>query len=274
MSPTAKIIQHGSLDDLLFRGKNKAYGAYALRQDYTARLGKSFYLFFIFLGSIIVIYTVYERWMVQYFYSYVDTSNGILKEQTRPMHIEIPEVKNEQVTVSSTEKSIVGVNPEIVESLALLEFQPKEENNLDKPIHNAMDAGQVLETNSHSGLSTSGVLNTSGNVSNTNDTDEVLDFSEIEPQFPGDLNKFLISKIEFPDICRELGYTKALVIVGFIVNEDGSISNIHLEKAEHESFNEQALSAVYAMPKWIPGSNYGQKVKVNMSIPFNFILDI
>jgi protein TonB len=272
MTSTIQIAKYGTIDDLLFRGKNKSYGAYQLRQEYEHRLRRAFFLFMASLTSIAVMMSAYNYLSG----NYIEVINGPIVDGSvynptilTKIDIDNPEVK--LPAVAQDVNSIKLIPPRIVEEVLTTELNTTADIlKSDAVISNVDNKGIDINI-----PSANPVLVGNGNelASSSVESSEAIDIAEIEPQFPGDLDKFLISRIEFPRICQELGFTKATVVVGFIVNEDGSVSNVRLEKSDPESFNAQALRAVRAMPKWIPGSNHGHKVKVNMSIPFNFVLD-
>jgi periplasmic protein TonB len=56
----------------------------------------------------------------------------------------------------------------------------------------------------------------------------------------------------------------------FVVNEDGSISNITTIQSDKQRFNQAAINVVKSMPRWSPGIQGGQKVRVYFELPFSF----
>lgn len=62
------------------------------------------------------------------------------------------------------------------------------------------------------------------------------------------------------------------VIVKFIVEKDGSISNVEVNRSVDPDLDNEAMRVVKAMPKWIPGQINGKAVKVECSLPFVFRL--
>ena len=273
MTSTIQIAQLGSLDDLLFRGKNKAYGAYQLRKDYEHRLRRAFLLFFTALTSIVIIVPAYQKFMGNYIH--VDggvIDDGPIYNPTTPMDIDTEKPKVEQTPELQDLKSDQFVEPEIVASV------PEQNSKTTDEI--IKSDGLIAATNNDGPVSTIPSSNpvAAGNPSEGSalgdpDPNIVYDIVTDDPQFPGDLQAYLGRKAMFPEFEKDMGITKGQVVVGFVVNEDGSLSNIHLELADRENFNIQALRAIQSMPKWRPGSNNGHKVKVNVSIPFNFVLD-
>lgn len=274
MTTTMQIAQYGSLDDLLFRGKNKNYGAYELRQAYEHRLRRALILFFGSVLSIIIIAQSYERWIGNYIIVNTDPPiDGRIYDPTEMTNVVIDKPKIDLPQAQQDISTIMNVAPTIVDNPPATD---------DKTMKDILDSDLQSGVNDHTGTDigqpspdpvVAGSNLGTSDLANDFDPNTIYDIVTDDPQFPGDLSKFLSERAKFPPICEELGYTKGTVVVGFVVNEDGKISNIKLEKSDHESFNEQALKAVRAMPRWIPGSNNGHKVKVNMSIPFNFVLD-
>jgi len=97
---------------------------------------------------------------------------------------------------------------------------------------------------------------------------------EIMPEFPGGelaLRKYLMISVKYPEIARENGI-QGKVYVKFIVNTDGSISNVLIDRGVDSSLDKEALRVVRNMPKWIPGQQDGIKVRVSYIVPINFIL--
>lgn len=93
------------------------------------------------------------------------------------------------------------------------------------------------------------------------------------PSFPGGLNylmKFLGSNVVYPAECYTNGI-QGKVIVGFVVEADGTISDIHIEKSVHPELDKSAIMAVRAMPRWYPGKTKGNKpIKVKYHVPVTF----
>ena len=97
---------------------------------------------------------------------------------------------------------------------------------------------------------------------------------ELMPEFPGgdaELFKFLSKNIKYPQIARESGI-QGKVLVGFIVEPDGSISNVKVRKGIGKECDEEAMRVVKSMPKWTPGRQRGKAVRVSYSIPIYFRL--
>lgn len=99
------------------------------------------------------------------------------------------------------------------------------------------------------------------------------------PEFPGGkaaLMDFLVKNIRYPQQAR-IDKAEAMVIMEFVVNEDGSIGKVgpkaELRDKYRPDFIEESVRVIRAMPKWIPGENNGQKVKCMVTLPIKYKLD-
>ena len=103
---------------------------------------------------------------------------------------------------------------------------------------------------------------------------DVFDKVDEMPQFPGGMPammQYLSSNIRYPEDAKEAG-AQGRVIVSFIVEKDGSISNAKVTKPTYSSLDDEALRVVSAMPKFTPGKQNGQAVRVKYSVPVSFRL--
>ena len=101
---------------------------------------------------------------------------------------------------------------------------------------------------------------------------KVYDFVDEMPSFPGgpaELMKWLSSHVQYPAIESCI---QGRVIVAFIVEPDGSISNAKLVRSLDPSIDQEALRVVRQMPKWIPGKQNGVAVRVKYNVPVIFKL--
>lgn len=92
--------------------------------------------------------------------------------------------------------------------------------------------------------------------------------------FPGGdqgLMKYLATNIRYPAAAQENG-ASGTVIVKFVVNKDGMISDVEIVKGVDQDLDREALRVVRRMPKWQPGKNNGQPVKSIITLPVSFRL--
>lgn len=108
----------------------------------------------------------------------------------------------------------------------------------------------------------------------TEDTTAIISIVEKMPEFPGGeekLNLYIRKSIKYPDSAK-VNEIKGNVYIGFVVEKDGSISNIELLRGIGYGCDEIALNAIKEMPNWIPGEQRGKKVRVKYTLPVSFQL--
>lgn len=92
------------------------------------------------------------------------------------------------------------------------------------------------------------------------------------PSFPGGesgLVAYLNQNVKYPDIAQENGM-QGKVIVTFIVERDGAITNIKIAKSVDSSLDAEAKRVIRSMPKWKPGKHNGSAVRVKYRFPITF----
>ena len=108
----------------------------------------------------------------------------------------------------------------------------------------------------------------------TSSGEDALEVVEEMPEFPGgeiELMKFISRNVKYPDDAKEAGKA-GRVIVKFVIDKDGSISDATILRSVYPSIDAEALRVVNAMPKWNPGKVKGEPVKVKYTLPLTFSL--
>lgn len=109
----------------------------------------------------------------------------------------------------------------------------------------------------------------------TKKNDMVFDVVEVMPQFPGGqiaMLKYIMENIKYPEQAMKEGI-QGRVAVRFIVEKDGSISNVRPILSVHPLLNKEAVRVVESMPKWTPGKQNGKPVRVRFNVPVMFKLN-
>lgn len=105
-------------------------------------------------------------------------------------------------------------------------------------------------------------------------TEEIFVVVEQQPEFPGGtsaLMKFLGDNIKYPVIAQENGI-QGRVITNFVVERDGSISDVQVVRGQDPSLDKEAVRVIKTMPKWKPGQQRGKAVRVRFTLPVVFRL--
>ena len=111
---------------------------------------------------------------------------------------------------------------------------------------------------------------------NESESNKIFNGDDVDqqPSFPGGINAFntfIVSNLKYPVVAQENGI-QGRVVVKFIVEKDGSISNVEVDRSVDPSLDNEAMRVIKNMPKWIPGQINGKAVKVECSYPFVFRL--
>ena len=104
---------------------------------------------------------------------------------------------------------------------------------------------------------------------------EVFQVVEEQPMFPGgmgEMMKFLQQNVKYPKEAQDQG-KQGRVIVQFVVNKDGSISNDTIVRSVDPLLDAEAIRVVRSMPNWTPGKQKGEAVRVRFTLPVTFRLE-
>ena len=105
-------------------------------------------------------------------------------------------------------------------------------------------------------------------------SDKVYDVVEQMPSFPGGpsaLMEYLHDHVKYPVVAQENG-VQGRVVVSFIVERDGSITDVRVVRSVDPSLDREAQRVVSSMPRWTPGKQNGSAVRVKYNVPVSFRL--
>jgi len=253
--------------ELVFENRNKAYGAYDLRQHYGQTMTKAIAVVisgFIVSGvALSFIYKVKDVPTEHFVTTVVDlkkvhvvlppppkTDVAPIK-QVAPVKAQ-PSVPTVVIPTQITEKPVT-TEPPVIATLtgAIGSVESKGEGKGENaPIEGTPSPG-----------SGSGVAN------NVN-TNVIVDYAEVSPEPNGGMAgwaKFIQRNLRYPDTDAQ-----GRVFVSFVVERDGSLSNVKILRSVSPELDAEALRVIRMAPKWKPGMQGGQPVRVQFNIPINF----
>ncbi|MGJ8661446.1 MAG: energy transducer TonB [Bacteroidota bacterium] len=105
--------------------------------------------------------------------------------------------------------------------------------------------------------------------------EEIIEFPDVEAQFPGgpaELQRYIASNINYPQTSIEMN-EQGKVYLSFVVEPDGEISNIVVERGVSTDIDREAKRVVRSMPKWTAGEAGGKKARTRCRLPINFTLN-
>jgi protein TonB len=263
-------------NDIIFENKNKAYGAYELRQTSSKRhiiamMGCLLIAIFITLLPALIETVKNLRPAV----SNIDDSSVL----TDLLEVD-EEVQEKDDIVEATEppppplkSTIQFVEPEIVsaEEIKDDETLKSQDELLDSRIQ--ISTLTVEGTNEDTGIDVADL--TQHLEKAEEEPDKIFTVVEQQPEFPGGytaMMKYLKDNINYPTIAQENGI-KGRVTLQFVVDKEGIISQVKVIKGVDPSLDKEAVRVVKSMPKWIPGKQNGKPVNVWFTLPVVFQLN-
>ena len=264
--------------DLVFEGKNHEYGAYVLRKETGKRNVKA--LMWVIIGIAAIFAIAYANLAIQNAIKQnqaietdVELSKLAQKKEAKVERKEPVKVEMEQKVVEKVKSSVKFTAPEIKKDDEVKpEDELKSQDDLSKT-NTAIGAFDVKGNDEAEGE----VLKAKEVVVDEKPKEEetkVFDVVEQMPQFPGGPNalfEYLSKNIKYPVVAEENGI-QGRVIVTFVVERDGSITDVKVAKSVDPSLDKEAMRVVKSMPKWIPGKQNGSAVRVKYTVPVTFRL--
>ena len=183
---------------------------------------------------------------------------------------------SEEEVIPITQPIFTAAPPPPAETPAVAEILDIVDNNTDieeEKIETSEDTHEAQAGPSapvHSGPA----MAMPGPVQEENDEGEIFEVVEQNPSFPGGdkaLMEWLHKNLKYPQSAQE-NNIQGRVLVQFVVNKDGSIVEPKVIRAADPALDKEAIRAVQAMPKWIPGKQRGKNVRVRFTLPVTFRL--
>lgn len=269
--------------DLIFEGRNKQYGAYKLRTQTGKRNVKAIITIAILAALCIVLFYIKAGYDA---YQAAHAKNENVTELSTLNQPKKKEAKVERKVQVEEKKEVVK---EVKSSIKFTAPVIKKDAEV-KPEEEMKTQDQIMQTNT-----AIGALDVKGNsdqgeilkVTQRVETEpvkaeapkpevenKVFDVVEQMPSFPGGqgaLMQYLANNIKYPVVAQENG-VQGRVVVSFVVERDGSITDVQVVRSVDPSLDREAQRVVKSMPRWIPGKQNGQAVRVKYNVPVSFRL--
>ena len=264
--------------ELVFDGRNKEYGAYVLRKETGMRNIKSMLLVFAVIIAImagVAAKVAIENAFPKKVAIETDVELTKLAEKKEVKVEKKAPVKVEEQKVVEKVKSSVKFTPPVIKKDD--EVKPEEELKSQEDLNKTNTAIGSFDVKGND--ETGGeVLKAKEVIAQPEPPKEeetkVFDVVEVMPTFPGGqqaLFEWLSKNIKDPVVAEENG-VRGRVIVTFVVERNGSITDVQVAKSVDPSLDKEAVRVVKAMPHWIPGKQNGSAVRVKFTVPVTFRL--
>ncbi len=120
-----------------------------------------------------------------------------------------------------------------------------------------------------------GIVQANVNAQNNKSKDGVYSKVEIMPEYPGGVTALrtdIASEVKYPEDAKKKGI-QGKVFVTFVVNENGKAEDAKIARGVDSTLDEEALRVINRLKTWEPGKEKGKAVKVQYTVPINFVLD-
>lgn len=264
--------------EIVFSGRNQAYGAYQLRKG-TGRRNIWSMVFVAAVAALAYVglsaYNSYQEAQKAKFEAEMEAS---LLEQKKEAKVEkkTETPKIEQVKQVEKVKSSIAFTPPVIKKDS--EVKPEEEMKTQDQLNESKTAvgAFTVEGNDEEGGT---ILKAVEEIAapeppKHEEENKIFDVVEQMPAFPGGpaaLMQYLTSHVKYPAVAEENGIS-GRVTVQFVVERDGSVTDVRTMKSVDPSLDREAERVVKSMPKWIPGKQNGSPVRVKYFVPVVFRL--
>ena len=249
--------------ELVFDDRNKEYGAYDLRKHYAGNLAKAMAIAFFSVGLLFFSYGILFKHkpldIIKVTPVNIDPRIVVLPQKVEPKQTET--IK--QSSVSTIKNPVMVVAPDPIAS---------------KPVTLDEIKGKVIGTETVQGKDDGSFVIPEG-PKGTGDGPPKIDNTpfdantiDVMPEPYGGAaawSKFLQKNIHYPSMASEEG-KQGKVWLSFIIERDGHLSNIVVEKGVGFGLDEEALRVLKLAPAWKPGKQNNQAVRVKYTIPISF----
>lgn len=269
----------GEWTDLVFAGRNQAYGAYQLRKG----TGKRNVISIIAVVALVLLCQI--GLSLKKAADAEARKRAAMTEVVELSKLEQPkkkaEVKQPKKIQVEPEKVVERVKSSIKFTAPVIkkdnEVKPEEELKTQDELMNTKTAIGAIDVKGNDDKGGE-VLKLKEAVAQPEPKPEVenkvFDVVEQMPSFPGGpsaLMKYLSENVKYPVVAQENG-VQGRVVVSFVVEKDGHITDVKVVRSVDPSLDKEAARVVRSMPSWIPGKQNGSAVRVKYNVPVSFKL--
>lgn len=262
--------------DLVFEGKNQAYGAYKLRKGTSKR--NLWSIIIVLIAAVAIFSAIAIKNVIEANQKVAVTTAVELSKIDKTPKVEKKKAapKIEQPKVVEKVKSSIKFTAPVIKKDS--EVKPEEEMKTQEDLQKTkttIGAFTVVGNDEIGGE----VLKAKEEIAQpeppkNEEENKVFDVVEEQPSFPGGqgaLMAWLNDNIKYPVVAAENGI-QGKVIVQFVVGKNGSISNVKVLRSVDPSLDKEAVRVVSNMPNWTPGKQNGASVNVRFTLPVTFRL--
>lgn len=273
----AKNAKNITLDEIVFEGRNKDYGAYSLRKNYSRYLTRAALIGIGLFGGALLAAWGFNRYAAnkQEDLQSVEIDLSKLKEdqpEEKKPDIPPPPPEPEPPKPEVAQIKFIPPEPKADEEVKNEEPPPKVEEVENKVISNVTKEG--IETEEVAAAPPPVEAPKPAEIEQPRE-DEIFTTVEQNPEFPGGLKEmyaFIGKNLKYPSAAQRANVS-GKVFAKFVVERDGRIGDVQILKGIGFGCDEEAQRVIKSMPKWNPGKQNGRQVRVFFTMPINFQLE-
>jgi protein TonB len=246
--------------EIVFEGRNKSYGAYDLRKSVTKNTTRAFIIGAIFFAILVSIPTLMRLIPESKEETTLDTKITTVKlppKEKPKENLPPPPPPPPKVDQVKFVKPVVAKAEEVVEEIVVIK-EIKDKTIGKETIKGDPDAELTVEP---VGTGVAAVVEEDNTVYNTAGI-------EVKPDFPGGMDKFYSFVAKNYQMPEEEGL-KGKVYVTFVVEKDGSLTDIKVIRDIGYGTGKEAIRVLKSAPRWTPGEQNGKKVRCTFSLPIS-----
>ncbi|MEN9323216.1 MAG: hypothetical protein RIT03_1398 [Bacteroidota bacterium] len=245
--------------DIVFEGRNKSYGAYDLRKSDTKTTTRA-----LILGAVIFAFLVSIPLLASLI---PESSDEDMNMDKKIVTVKLPPKEKPKENLPPPPPpppkvdQVKFVKPVVAKAEEVVEEPPKIKEIVDKKLGAETIKGDPDAELTVEPVGTGDVVEEDNNIYNTAGI-------EVKPDFPGGIEKFYKFVGKNYQVPEEEGL-KGKVFVSFVVEKDGSLTDIKVIRDIGYGTGKEAIRVLKSCPKWNPGEQNGKKVRVLYSLPIN-----
>jgi protein TonB len=245
--------------DIVFEGRNKSYGAYDLRKSDTKTTTRA-----LILGAVIFAFLVSIPLLASLI---PESSDNDMNMDKKIVTVKLPPKDKPKENIPPPPPpppkvdQVKFVKPVVAKAEEVVEEPPKIKEIVDKKLGAETIKGDPDAELSVEPVGNGDVVEEDNNIYNTAGI-------EVKPDFPGGIEKFYKFVGKNYQVPEEEGL-KGKVFVSFVVEKDGSLTDIKVIRDIGYGTGKEAIRVLKSCPRWNPGEQNGKKVRVLYSLPIN-----
>jgi len=257
--------------DLIFEGKNQSYGAYELRKNSPRR-----HFFALVVACFLIVFAALLPALIREIIPKKKEVEVRIREFSN-INLEKPKENNILKEIPPTPpapvlRNTIRFTPPVIKPDE--QVSEEDEPKMQKEVVETKAAIGTVNYNKGTDDVSAPIPIQEEKTKIVEEVEAPFVIVEQMPQFPGgekEMMNFIKSNLRYPVLAQEVGVS-GTVIVNFVIDKNGSISNIVIVRGIGSGCDEEAIRVLKLMPKWTPGRQGGRTVRVSYNLPFRFVL--